>query len=225
MTTTRQRGSAAPEGDEPDRPGESGRSAGTAAPGLGVLPYVQYGSVGVHGPARRIGAALLAAHLGFLVWFATRPDGATWMADSNLRPFATVHQELALGTRAALFQLVLGLVVFAPLGAILPLLGGRRDAPPAASFVHTVFGGVAVATAVEALRTTASAHLLNVDDILLAAIGVAVVHLAAVPYARLRLRRAERWGGTPPQPLPTRFGVVAALPLAAAPGNRPDDTP
>ncbi|WP_225447320.1 VanZ family protein [Streptacidiphilus sp. PB12-B1b] len=148
--------------------------------------------------SRRLGLLLIAVHLGLVLWLAFRPISAAWMADTNLTPFATVRSELTVGTAHAYLELLRGLLQLAPLGVLLPLAGGRRDAALLPSFLRTVFAGLLVATGVELLQSTLSSHLLDVDDVLLAGIGIGLVHLLVVPAARATLRRRDRLRATPP---------------------------
>ncbi|QMU80634.1 VanZ family protein [Streptacidiphilus sp. PB12-B1b] len=145
-----------------------------------------------------MGLLLIAVHLGLVLWLAFRPISAAWMADTNLTPFATVRSELTVGTAHAYLELLRGLLQLAPLGVLLPLAGGRRDAALLPSFLRTVFAGLLVATGVELLQSTLSSHLLDVDDVLLAGIGIGLVHLLVVPAARATLRRRDRLRATPP---------------------------
>jgi glycopeptide antibiotics resistance protein len=146
----------------------------------------------VHRGARRLGLLLLAVHLGLVLWTAFLPVSAAWMADTNLTPFATVRTELAAGTEHAYLELLRSLLLLAPLGLLLPLAGGRVVSSPLWSFLRTVLAGVLIATGVEVLQSTLTSHLLNVDDILLAAVGIAAAHLAVVPAFRAALRRRDR---------------------------------
>ncbi|MFC1417025.1 VanZ family protein [Streptacidiphilus cavernicola] len=169
----------------------------------------------VHRGARRLGLLLLAVHLGLVLWLSFLPVSAAWMADTNLTPFATVRAELAAGTAHSYLELLRGLLLLAPLGLLLPLAGGRAASATPVSFLRTVFAGVLIATGVEVLQSTLTSHLLNVDDVLLAAVGIAVAHLAVVPAFRAALRRRDR-GGPPrgpglPKPAPG-FGVAHPAP-------------
>ncbi|WP_052434449.1 VanZ family protein [Streptacidiphilus melanogenes] len=148
----------------------------------------------VHTGARRLGLLLLTVHLAVLLWATLRSGPSLWLADSNLTPFASVRAELTGGTVRNYLELLRSLLSLAPLGVLLPLAGGRRDAPLLLSFARTLLAGVLVATGLEVLQTTLSLRLLNVDDILLACIGIALTHLAVVPPARawLRHRAAAR---------------------------------
>ena len=147
---------------------------------------------GLHPGARPLGLLLIAVHLGLVVWLAFQPISAAWMADTNLTPFATVRAELSVGTTHSYLELLHGLLLLAPLGVLLPLAGGRRDAPALPSFLRTVFAGLLLATGGEVLQSSLTSHLLNVDDVLLAGIGIALAHVALVPAARATLRRRDR---------------------------------
>jgi hypothetical protein len=159
-----------------------------------------------HAGARRLGLLLLTVHLAVLLWITLVSAPSLWLADSNLTPFASVRAELAGGTTRDYLELLSGLLALAPLGVLLPLAGGRRDAPLLTSFTRTLLAGVLVATALEVLQTTLSLRLLNVDDILLACIGIALTHLAVVPATRAWLRRRA----TPPPRGPVRPAAVHA---------------
>jgi glycopeptide antibiotics resistance protein len=143
----------------------------------------------VHQRARGLGLLLIAAHLALVVWLAFRPISAAWMADANLTPFATIRSELHAGTAHAYLELARGLLLLAPLGVLLPLAGGRVDAPALPSFLRTLLTGLLIATGVELFQSSLTSHLLDVDDILLAGAGMALAHLLVVPASRAALRR------------------------------------
>lgn len=167
----------------------------------------------VHPGARRLGLLLLAVHLGLVLWTVFEPVSAAWMADTNLTPFATVRAEITAGTTHSYLELLRSLLVLAPLGLLLPLAGGRADSAPLSSFLRTVFGGMLIATGVELLETTLTSHLLNVDDVLLAAVGIALAHLAVVPAFRAAVRQAEqRQAGGTQEAL--RSGATLRAPLS-----------
>lgn len=142
--------------------------------------------------ARRLGLLLLAVHLGLVLWTAFLPVSAAWMADTNLTPFATVRTELMAGTGHAYLELLRGVLLLAPLGVLLPLAGGNPASTTASSFLRTLFAAVLIATGLEVLQSSLTSHLLNVDDVLLAVVGVGLAHLAVVPAARAALRRRQR---------------------------------
>ncbi|WP_052442531.1 VanZ family protein [Streptacidiphilus neutrinimicus] len=169
----------------------------------------------VHAGARRLGLLLLTVHLTLLLWTTLRSTPAVWLADSNLTPFASVRAELAGGTLRNYLELLRSLLALAPLGVLLPLAGGRRDAPLLLSFTRTLLAGVLVATGLEVLQTTLSLRLLNVDDILLACIGIALTHLAVVPPARAWLRHRAA----------VQLGRSDAAYAASAPEGDPEGDP
>ena len=143
----------------------------------------------VHHRVRTLGLLLLAGYLMLLGWLALRPSAADWTSPANLTPFASVGQAMTLGALAGLRQLVGGLLPLAPLGVLLPLAGGRLRTAWLPSFLRTVGGSALLATALEILRGWAPGHVLNVDNILLGTVGVALCHLALAPLARTLLLR------------------------------------
>lgn len=164
----------------------------------------------LHPGARRLGLLLLAVHLGLVLWTAFLPVSAAWMADTNLTPFATVQIELAAGTGHAYLELLRSVLLLAPLGVLLPLAGGDRSATTLSSFVRTLLGGMLIAIALEGLQSTLTSHLLNVDDVLLAGVGIALAHLAVVPAARAALRRRDR-SREAGALLPSGFGIASSV--------------
>ena len=168
----------------------------------------------VHPGARRLGLLLLTVHLAVLLWATFRSTPSVWLADSNFTPFASVHAELTGGTARDYLELLGSLLSLAPLGVLLPLAGGRRDASPVTSFTRTLLAGILIATGLEVLQTTLSLRLLNVDDILLPCIGIALTHLAVVPAARAWLRHRA-----------ARIADAAADASAHAPEGDPESAP
>lgn len=163
---------------------------------------------------RLLGIVLLAAYLALMVWAALRPRPVPWVYDANLRPLASLHRELLAGQYALVGT---KLAAAAPLGALLPLAGGRVDARWLPSFLRTVGTGALLSTALEFLQTGVPGHVLDVDDILLGVIGVALSHLAVVPAARAALRR-RRLRRRPR--LPCVALAAAPYEVARAPGVR-----
>ncbi|QMU72619.1 VanZ family protein [Streptacidiphilus sp. P02-A3a] len=192
-----------------------GQRSAVAFPAIGVDPDEGHQ---VHQGARRLALLLMALQLAAVVWLAFRPISAAWMTDTNLTPFATVRSELSVGTAHAYLELARGLLLPAPLGLLLPLAGGRLDAPALPSFLRTVFASLLLATGIELFQSTLTSHLLDVDDVLLAGIGVALTHLLLVPASRAALRRRGRNRATVAVRA-TGFGIAPAVP-AAAPSPR-----
>ncbi|MFJ9544322.1 VanZ family protein [Streptomyces sp. NPDC101225] len=142
---------------------------------------------------RVTGVVLLVAHLAFVAWFTLRPLDVPWVMPPNLRPFAGIRADLALGGPVAVRRIAAGLALLAPLGVLLPAAHGRLRVSPFASFVRTVAAGALVSLGILLLQTGVPGRVPDVDSLLLNTVGVAVAHLAAVPAARSRLRRrAER---------------------------------
>ncbi|GAA5058754.1 VanZ family protein [Streptomyces similanensis] len=147
---------------------------------------------------RVTGSVLLVAHLAFVAWLMLRPLDVPWVLPANLRPFATVRADLALGGAEAVRRIGEGLGLLAPLGVLLPLAHGRLHVSPLGSLVRTVAAGAMVSLAIALLQTGVPGRVVDVDTLFLNTLGVAVVHLAAVPAVRSRLRRrAGRLDGHP----------------------------
>jgi glycopeptide antibiotics resistance protein len=145
---------------------------------------------------RVTGGVLLVAHLAIVAWLALRPLDVPWVTPPNLRPFAGIRADLALGRPEAARRIAEGLALLAPLGVLLPMAHGRARAFPLASFLRTVAAGAMVSLGILLLQTGVPGRVPDVDALLLNTAGVALVHLAVVPAARARLRRrSERLGG------------------------------
>ncbi|MFI6153519.1 VanZ family protein [Kitasatospora sp. NPDC051170] len=136
----------------------------------------------VHRPLRLIGLAGLACHLAVVLWLVVlRPLPVAWVYDANLTPLASLRSSTG-------WQVAGELLLLAPLGVLLPLAGGRVRAGWLPSFLRTTGASAMLATGLEFLSSWTPGHVLNVDHILLAVIGVAVTHLAFVPGLRHVLR-------------------------------------
>ncbi|MFD4906369.1 VanZ family protein [Kitasatospora purpeofusca] len=177
---------------------------------------------------RAVGRFGLALHLLLLGWLVLRPLPVAWVYDANLTPLASLRFSSA-------GQLLGELLLPAPLGVLLPLAGGRLGTPWLPSFLRTTGASALLATALEFLSSWAPGHVLNVDHILLAVVGVAATHLALVPVGRVLLLRREAGSLGPgdhvsqpepdpvPAPAPVPVPVPAPLPGSAptAAANRP----
>ncbi|MGW2254908.1 VanZ family protein [Kitasatospora sp. NPDC001660] len=166
----------------------------------------------VHRPLRQVGLAGLALHLSLVLWLVVlRPLPVAWVYDANLTPLASLRS-------SSVWQVVGELVLLAPLGVLLPLAGGRPRAPWLPSFLRTTGVSALLATGLEFLSSWTPGHVLNVDHILLAVIGVAVTHVALVPALR-RLLRERRPRARRPAAAPAVAPKVTTLvspPVAAA---------
>ncbi|WP_320778653.1 VanZ family protein [Streptomyces sp. CRN 30] len=138
---------------------------------------------------RAAGGVLLVAHLALVAWITLRPLDVPWVSAANLRPFAGIRADLALGWPQAARCLGGGLALLAPLGVLLPMAGGRLTVSPLADLARTVTAGALLSLGIELLQTGVPGQVVDIDSILLNAVGVAVAHLAVVPAARARLRR------------------------------------
>ncbi|MFJ9441487.1 VanZ family protein [Kitasatospora sp. NPDC101235] len=172
----------------------------------------------VHRPLRLAGLAGLTGHLALVLWLVLRPLPVAWVYDANLTPFASLRSSTG-------WQVLGELLLLAPLGVLLPLAGGRLRAPWLPSFLRTTGVSALLATALEFLSSWAPGHILNVDHILLAVVGVAVAHLALVPGLRHLLRdrrpRAPRMAVLSVPPVAAVTSVAAVAPVATvAPAAR-----
>jgi len=142
---------------------------------------------------RVTGVVLLVAHLALVAWLTLRPLDVPWVMPPNLRPFAGIRADLALGGPVAARCIAEGLALLAPLGVLLPMAHGRLWVSPFASFVRTVAAGALVSLGILLLQTGVPGRVPDVDSLLLNTAGVAVAHLAVVPAARSWLRRRSQW--------------------------------
>ncbi|GAA3792315.1 VanZ family protein [Streptomyces phyllanthi] len=145
------------------------------------------GSAGIS--VRVTGGVLLVAHLALVAWITLRPLDVPWVSAANLRPFAGIRADLALGWQEAVRRIGEALALLSPLGVLLPMAGGRLTVSPLASLARTVAAGALLSLGIEMLQTGVPGQVLDIDSILLNTVGVALVHLAVVPAGRARLRR------------------------------------
>ncbi|MFJ9607218.1 VanZ family protein [Kitasatospora sp. NPDC101176] len=177
----------------------------------------------VHRSLRSAGLAGLACHLALVLWLVVlRPLPVAWVYDANLTPLASLRSSTA-------WQVAGEFVLLAPLGVLLPLAGGRLRAPWLPSFLRTTGVSALLATGLEFLSSWTPGHVLNVDHILFAVIGVAATHLTLVPGLR-RLLRERRPRVRAPQvttlvgpPVPAVTAPVA--PVRARPRAYAEPTP
>ncbi|MFG3658291.1 VanZ family protein [Streptomyces sp. NPDC047706] len=148
------------------------------------------GSAAIH--MRVTGGVLLAAYLALVAWYTLRPLDVPWVLPANLRPLAGIRADLALGWPEAARGIGGGLGLLAPLGALLPLAGGRLRASPLGSLVRTVTAGALISLGIELLQTGVPGQQVDVDSLLLNTTGVALTHVALVPAGRHWLRRRAR---------------------------------
>ncbi len=139
---------------------------------------------------RVAGGVLLVAHLALVAWITLRPLDVPWVSAANLRPFAGIRADLALGPEVAARRIAAGLGLLAPLGVLLPMAGGRLAASPLGSLLRTTAAAsVLLSLGIELLQTGVPGQVVDIDSIMLNTLGVAIAHLAVVPAVRARLRR------------------------------------
>lgn len=160
---------------------------------------------------RAAGGVLLAVHLAVVAWITLRPLDVTWMSPANLRPFAGIRADLALGWPEAAHRIGEGLALLAPLGVLLPLAHGRLAGSPLASLARSVAAGALLSLAIELLQTGVPGQVVDIDSILLNSVGVGLAHLAVVPVLRSALRRRAR----------TRLGETRLRPEEMPQGRTP----
>lgn len=144
---------------------------------------------------RAAGLVLLGCHLLFVGWLTLRPLSVPWVSPANLRPFASIHADLADGPRAALEGIGGGLALLAPLGVLLPMAAGRA-ASRLGSWARTVFAAAMISLGIELVQPAVPGQVADVDALLLNTTGVALVHLLCYPALRARLRAAARQDGS-----------------------------
>ncbi|MET7680234.1 VanZ family protein [Streptomyces sp. NPDC005423] len=162
---------------------------------------------------RVTGGVLLVAHLAFVAWVTLRPLDVPWVQPPNLRPLATIRADLALGGPAAARRIGEGLALLAPLGFLLPMVGGRLHVSPPASLIRTAAAGALLSLGIELWQTGVPGRVADVDSLLLNTVGVALAHALVVPAVRARLRRgAERDGPVPLLQEETSQGRTPTIP-------------
>ncbi|MCK1823128.1 VanZ family protein [Streptomyces sp. XM83C] len=140
---------------------------------------------------RLTGGVLLVAHLVLVAWFTLRPLDVPWVMPANLRPFAGIRADLALGWPEAARRIGADLALLAPLGVLLPLAHGRLAVSRLGSLARTVAAATLLSLGIELLQTNVPGRVVDVDSLLLNALGVALAHLAVVPALRAWLRRRD----------------------------------
>ncbi|MFF3909041.1 VanZ family protein [Streptomyces sp. NPDC001848] len=138
---------------------------------------------------RVAGGVLLVAHLALVAWITLRPLDVPWVRPANLHPLAGIRADLALGWPEAARRIGKGLALLAPLGVLLPVVGGRLAVSPLASLARTVAAGTLISLGIELLQTGVPGQVVDIDALLLNTVGVALAHVLVVPVARFRLRR------------------------------------
>lgn len=147
------------------------------------------GGAGAAVSLRTAGGLLLVAHLAVVAWFTLRPLDVPWVMPANLRLFAGIRADLALGWPTAAWRIGKELALLAPLGVLLPMAGGRVVVSPLMSLLRTATAGALISLGIELLQTSVPGQVVDIDSLLLNTVGVALLHVAVVPAARARLRR------------------------------------
>ncbi|MBT2445714.1 VanZ family protein [Streptomyces sp. ISL-43] len=143
---------------------------------------------------RLLARVLLAAHLLLVGWLMLRPLDVPWAAAANLTPLEGIRADLSAGPLEAARRIGGGLALLAPLGVLLPLIGGRLELSPLAawsSLARTAAVGALVSVGVEMFQTAVPGQVVDVDSVLLNTLGVMLAHVTVVPALRGRLRRSQ----------------------------------
>ncbi|MEW2405434.1 VanZ family protein [Streptomyces griseoviridis] len=141
---------------------------------------------------------LLVVHLALVLWLTLRPLDVLWVRPANLRPFAGIRADLALGGAAPVRRIAAGLALLAPLGVLIPLAHGRLQASPLGSLVRTASAGALVSVAITLAQTGVPGRVPDVDTVLLNTVGVLLAHVLVVPAGRRRARRRDGRGRRAP---------------------------
>ncbi|MGY0069387.1 VanZ family protein [Streptomyces sp. QTS137] len=146
---------------------------------------------------RVTGGLLLAGYLVFVAWCTLRPLQVPWVMPANLRPFDGLRADFALGWATGVRRVAEGLALFAPLGVLLPMTGGRLTVSPVGSLIRTMTAAALLSLGIEMLQTGVPGRVVDVDALMLNTLGAALAHAALVPAGRAWLRRrALRRAGT-----------------------------
>lgn len=138
---------------------------------------------------RVTGGLLLAAHLAFVAWYTLRPLDVPWVMPANLRPFDGIRADFALGWTTGVRRAGASMALLAPLGVLLPVVGGRLAVSGLGSLIRTMTATALVSLAIELLQTAVPGQVVDVDSLLLNTAGAALAHAAVVPAGRAWLRR------------------------------------
>ncbi|GLV98835.1 VanZ family protein [Streptomyces lavendulae] len=168
---------------------------------------------------RLLSGALLAAHLVLVGWLTLRPLDVPWAAAANLDFLEGIRADLAYGPLEAAQRIGEGVALLAPLGALLPLTGGRLTHSSLgawSSLARTTAAAVLISLSIEMLQSAVPGRVVDVDSLLLNTLGVVLVHLAVLPALRARVRRSLRPQGSTPRitrvGLPPWAEVLSAVP-------------
>ncbi|MFD3519559.1 VanZ family protein [Streptomyces sp. NPDC058653] len=172
---------------------------------------------------RVAGVILLVAHLLLVAWLTLRPLDVVWVTAANLQPLAGIKADLALGAPQAIRRIGEALLLLAPLGVLLPMVGGRLAVSPLASLARTMAAGAFLSLGIELLQTGIPGQVVDVDSLLLNTVGVGLAHLLVVPAGRARLRRIRGGGRGPAPERPRRNARV--VPKGEAVAEAPQGTP
>ncbi|SDC71090.1 VanZ family protein [Streptomyces prasinopilosus] len=178
---------------------------------------------------RVTGGLLLAAYLVFVAWCTLRPLHVPWVVPSNLHPFHGIRADFALGWATGVRRVAEGLALFAPLGVLLPMTGGRLAVSPVGSLIRTMTAAALLSLGIEMLQTGVPGRVVDVDALMLNTLGAALAHAALVPAGRawLRRRALQRVGTEIPreEPAQGRTPTIARVGIAPWSDALPPSSP
>lgn len=140
---------------------------------------------------RTAGVVLLIGHLLIVGLLTLRPRAVPWVSPANLHPFASIRADLEAGPQAALEGIGGELLLLAPLGLLLPLIGFRLHRGLLRTGAQMVLAGTLISLVLALLQTGVPGHVVNVDAAMLNAAGVPLAHLLFYPPLRAALRRTS----------------------------------
>lgn len=112
-----------------------------------------------------------------------------WVSPANLHPFASIQADLQAGPQAAVQGIGGELLLLAPLGLLLPLIGFRLHRGLLRTGPQMVLAGTLISLVLALLQTGVPGHVVNIDAAMLNAAGVPLAHLLFYPPLRAALRR------------------------------------
>jgi glycopeptide antibiotics resistance protein len=118
---------------------------------------------------RLIFIPLLLIYLLALFALALRPSTATAVQWINLVPFSSITQGLRQGGPLFVINIIGNIVVFVPVGLLLPLISTRFT-----TWLRILLAGFAVSLTIEMLQLLSAQRVADVDDLLLNVAGTLV---------------------------------------------------
>ena len=128
--------------------------------------YAQQNLIMTTSQRRLILIPLLLIYLLALFALALRPSDATSVDWINLVPLSSIARGFRQGGALFLINIVGNIVVFLPLGLLLPSIDKRFN-----SWVRIMIIGITISLLIETLQLVSAQRVADVDDLLLNGIG------------------------------------------------------